>query len=350
MDKNSLKSRIGHLIDNGSINHTNANLINYNIDKIMQFLSVNGVTLCQKNADEKILEACEYICVIYSQEFKEAFNKSGKRTQLEFYKEWCKQLTINCNDRQFTMTVGELYTTLYSTEFKKTVGQIQPTIFLNNKYSTEQAEQLFAFINGIGAAINDSDTSLESIFDSIVSAGELRKLLASTAVEDEVSAVLDEICSVLHECVFKGVSSCTIQLNESLKCDVNDLCNKLAEYEFIASISSRDRSRLIVKAESFDGNYNEDYTEEQLDKLLTKQLGSVYFFVATYCDKVIVPKMINEAVDEISEKLNNVTKDDFTIIVKKKKTRTHAYEMLIRALINKEFNVTEKGDTIIIGW
>lgn len=358
MEDNKLKAKINEAVRDGLIHQEDRHQLLRNTKKLAEVMKERNITLVSKDCTVQFIAACQFILVVSKYTFRAAFADSKFNTEKEFLEKcWYKEVMIRIDNDMLKLRLCDLYEACSSTTFLDSKSNTCANSFLQNDFTRNDFDLLVAVLedNNLDykcCTNSGTEAEIQSIFNSIITADALRDSLNSCKTNpSQAEKVLSEVYNVLNTCVFKGISNCTIKLPHSESHNVNAILNLLESKEFAATYEIADGFvYLVVKALPSGGDYNADYTEKQLSTMLTSGLGSAYFFVATYCANVVIPKILNNAVTSIVERLNKVTAADKNFKISMVETKTDSYTQLFDVLKSKGFHVTVNDSVFEVGW
>ena len=227
--------------------------------------------------------------------------------------------------------------------------------FLSGNYTREDFAILKKFLemNRCVITVDESTkTSIDSsIWDSIISADELKSSLLEEAATEQTERIKESMYKVLNVSVFQGVCSCNVS------CVTNNVkvLKRVGEYldslGFSMTYNVRsDGSDLYIKAKCVNGDFKQTYSEEQLTNMLKTGHGDAYYYVAVYCDKVLIPQLLSLCVKDVTLALQGVKLNTEYLRIDKHKTKTDVYRQLFDVLKQKGFHVKSETEYYEMRW
>ena len=221
----------------------------------------------------------------------------------------------------------------------KQFSAVDPNIFYDTVWSSVRAIEV---CEANSYEIHEVHAKAKaSIYDEIMTASELKESLLSAAVTKDAESVLADIYKILQKSVFQGICNC------NLKSEVQDEKRLLGIQEYLESqgfIMTFDLQEggctLFVKAKCANGNYKDKYSESALEGFLQDGGGEAYYFVATYCDKVLIPELMCKCVKDVTKALSTVSLTTEYVRISRRSTKTDVYTQLFEVLRRKGFKIT----------
>lgn len=353
MRENVLKEKIYTLCCEGKIPYKSKRILLRNLTKINAEIEKRGVSVNSLNFFDELLDVCNYVLTTNSYTFKSALKEHNVENEYIFLTEyWNSEITVG-KLKKISLKMSELYQACETYRFLDCKSDITAYQFITGDFSEEDFELLLEVLDkenfsyAIQGDIHEETTcvGVDISFDAIVSAKELRNNLSERInIESETERVLSEIYNNLQVSVFKGVSDCIVRTPMRNKDGLDFLCKELTKHEFQSSLQEDKNSYLlVVQPIPAGGDYTMQYSEAQLTQMLDAHLGSVYHFVAVYCEKVLLPKLLNNAINSVVKALNEVTINDSSVKIRMIETKTNTYKKLFEVLRKKGFDVNISG-------
>ena len=313
------------------------------------------MTFHKKQSPSPWEQACLFGLYSNTYKFNEARKNSTYEDAIEFFdNEWNSEVTLNNRETKITMKMFDLVSVCESNEFLDEKCEAGAKEFLKGNFSDEDFRCLLTVVES-NPRVRVQTFNSGDFYAEIITADELRAKLCERTTAREFKKACDTIFKMFNSQVFKGCACCDFVSQEVSKNVVKSLKAKLEAIHLLVTVqNSGDTVIYSVRPEPVNGDYNCDYSEEELKRLLDPNDGGTYYFVQSYCEKVYIPKFIKRIVDEVATELRRVAQegsavDDF-ICIEKHKTSTDAYATLFSILKSKGFEVCEYEDKYEIKW
>lgn len=294
--------------------------------------------------EDLFYEACNFVLETIKFEFKDALNVLGGLDAKEFYDtQWFSEVELKDeNDKPFKIALNELFHFCSCQEFYDLDGDCSALDFINGDNSATDTKALLSLykprITG----------------EIILSAEEVREKQYWTRMNNEWERLRDIAFRLLDVSVFNGVFSCNVFTTFIEQKDINFLIEQFNAIGFSVQCvedDDGDGTNLVVMAQQSTGDFNAKYSEDQLLRMLeSKRQGDAYFFVATYCDKKIIPGIVGKCYEELAERLSNIDSESRMITMTKVKTKTCAYAQVFITLRAKGFKVYDSEKEFRVEW
>lgn len=311
------------------------------------YLGLHGVKNVANLTPELLGNACMFGLYSNTFKFNEAKQKYDYDDSAEFFDEvWNKDVEVVCKQTTLKIKMVDLVLVCESNGFLDRRCSSTANDFVAGNFLQDDFMSLLEEIEmqGINKDVSDArvTTDLEKIFDTIISAEELREGLCNKAVDKEFEKLSKHAFTLLDEQVFKGACTCFVTTKEKNKTIVDGIVKKFKDLHFLVSaVEEDDCTKITLSGAPTNGDYTGEYSEDDLIKLLNAHDGGVYYFVKNYCEKVYLPRLITEIVSDVTSKLKSATLDTGSVRVEKRKTKTDAYLLLFNILSAKQFIVND---------
>lgn len=360
MKSYELKYKISELAKNGRFTEQDASKIAENISAVYTMMEHIG-----RSDDAGVESACIFALESSKYAFRDVMIEYGCDDPVVFYEEhWIADVVLSVDGTVIRLPLKCLVAACSSAKFYDSGFEFTIQDLIKNCVSKENLIELMQVLedSGITYWTNDGDVKstgpLEQdiIFDELYAeipwAEDVRQFFKAKEDEERTYKILQEVYKKLDVAVFTGVSSCTVDFAGWSIEELEKLQISLRNLEFVVAWDSEgDSGTLFIKAMERNGDYSGDYDEEALQKFLSEpRLGGKYFFVANYCDKVLIPKLLKGVIAEVVHHLKDLKVSDSSIVVKKMKTKTDVYQRLFAQLRAKGFTVTDSRLQYKMGW
>ena len=347
----TLKYRIMQFSEKGRLNSRDARLATQRMAAVMDMCQHLG-----NDADDNLLIACDYAIASYKYAFKDAMKIYKCDDPIEFYEnQWQRKISLSAGSLEINLGLQDLMQASCSTEFLDESFDFTVSDIISGKITEENLQDLIGVLDKLEIQYDNFTSNPEevtNIYANIPEASEFRRILCEKDDNERTDKILSSLYKKLDVAVFTGVSSCTLDFEKFNEKQLKKLKSRLEDLEFSMSWSfnSEDAGTLFIKAIARNGDYSTQYTEESLQRLLHMKQGGAYYFVATYCDKVLIPKLLSERVSELVSRLESVTINDASITIKKIITKTDVYQKLFEQLKLKNFSIEDDDLTYTVRW
>lgn len=354
-----MKIKLNEMIRNGRLLESDRKILLRNLEELQKIMNQQKVPYGSKEYDERLCDACKFIVKTGTYNFKTAFADFGAKSEEDFLtKEWCSEVCVVEGKRSLKMKLCDLYNACSSVGYLDANTGLTAKALLDGKCTNESFDALKAALDLDDAEYVCEDDelvksdSVNELFKMIKSADDIRSLqFGNDLVSGEAEKILNTIYTYLDKHVFYGETKCVVNSSISDEEDVKRVVDVLGKHEFDTVYEITDDStELIVSCVQHDGDYDENYSEEELSKLLETHRGSVYHFVAVYCKCVLEPKILEKAVMSTVEALGKVTVSDDEVCIEKLSTKTCVYKKLYKVLGEKGFKVCDENDRFVLRW
>lgn len=298
----------------------------------------------EDSVDDAFYNACNFVLETTKFEFKDALNALGGIDVKEFYDtQWFSDVELKDDlGKSFTITMKELFHICSCQEFYDLDGDCSALDFINGDNSDVDTKALLALYKP------------KVTGDVIPSAEEVRERQYWARMDLEWERLRDTVFKLLDVSVFNGVFSCNVFTTFTNSKELEFFIEQFSGIGFTVQCVEDDDgegTNLVVMARQSTGDFNTRYSEDQLSRMLeSKRCGDAYFFVATYCDKKIIPSIVGKCYEELSGKLTNIDPLKGEIVMPKVKTKTCAYAQVFITLRSKGFKVYDSEKEFRIEW
>lgn len=295
-----------------------------------------------QRSDNDVQKACVRAYTIKSYTFADAMKQFSAVDPNIFYDTVWSSVRAIGGKKKFEIKVADLFMACSSTEFLDSGIEVSAKDFLDGKVSDSDLQELQEVCKTNSYEIREVCGKLKaSIYDEIMTASELKESLLSAAVTKDAESVLADIYKILQKSVFQGICNC------NLKSEIRDEKRLLGIQEYLESQGfimtfdlQEDDCTLFVKAKCANGNYKDKYSEGALEEFLQNGSGEAYYFVATYCDKVLIPELMCKCVKDVTKALSTVSLTTEYVRISRRSTKTDVYTQLFEVLRRKGFKIT----------
>lgn len=367
-----IRKKIEDLYYTEKITKKSKGILMRNIECINSRLRDKKITCTSDDFDSQFESVCKFVVETSSYSFKTAFADSDCESVDEFLNEYWlhNTMVLHGANAKITVRYADVYNACATTEYLDANTGVSPKQFCDGDFNDEAFDALFdalvtnnisfecerkeAGVLNVGeeSEISNESNQIADLFTTIISADELRKNdLKVNAVKNEAYRILTEFYKKMYKSVFRGEKVCTVETAILDDYELKLLCNELEDHQFRVSILEKGEvCKLRVECIAYDGDFTSYYNETDLGNMLLSKDGSVFSFVADYCEKVVVPRIVAKSVKEIAERLANVKISDDSLHFNKIKTKTNAYAVLFAGLRAKGFEVVDKGNEFVMRW
>lgn len=355
MTKSRILDRLRELYECDKIQHGDYRSLTRNVGVLLSRLNDHPEVL---ESDEKLVKVCKNVVITCSYLFKEAFSESGYVDVDAFLNEcWLhKMITLENGSVQVSVRYADVYAVCDSPDYldgehTSTALQFCTDDFDEVSFSTfvealKKSNRWYHLANSGGTVLQLSQ--YDSLFDGIITADKLRDEKRNVDIKlAEAERLLSIIYKTLDTTVFKGVCNCSFDLQEINLVWDDTYYETLRKHQFDVSIKNE---KLYVQCVEQDGDFGAVYSEDELFKMLRVGNGVIYSFVANYCKRVMVPRIVSVCVSEIIDALKRVTILNHELCFTKQKTRTDAYSVLFDGLTSRGFSVEDGNNSFCMRW
>lgn len=355
MTKSRILDRLKGLYECNKIQQSDYRSLTRNIGVLLVRLNDHPDDL---ESDEKLIKICKGVVITCSYLFKQAFSESEYNDSDAFLNEcWLhKMVTLSNGNVQISVRYADVYAVCDSPAYLDSEHSATALQFCTDDFDVTSFN---AFIDALKESnywyhLTCTDEAVvqtnqyDSLFSEIITADKLRDEKLSTDVRQiEAERLLSIIYKTLNVTVFRGECNCSFDLQE-IGLDWDDAYKDiLQKYQFDVSVKDE---KLYVRCVEQDGDFGVVYTEDELFKMLRVGNGVVYSFVANYCKRVLVPRIVSACVSEIVEALKQVTILSHELEFVKRETRTDAYRVLFDGLASRGFCVDDGNESFCMRW
>ena len=334
-------------------------LLNSNLITVAQYKCAKNalvqVTQFMQDENVSLREACIVISTIKSYTFSDAKEYFGAKDNRTFYNTTWNSEGILPGEPSATVKIKDLFTICAMTDYMDSSNGVSAKEFLSGNYSEEDLSILQKFFNDNGYNINVKASIRPkistTIWDSIITADELKTSLIVEAAKEQTEKVKESMYKNLNVSVFQGSYCCNVSCTTNNVQILKRVVENLDSIGFSMTYSIQgDESELYIKAKCTNGDFKQTYSEEQLAAMLRSGNGDAYYYVAVYCDKVLIPQLLSLCVKDVTAALQSVTLQTEYLSVDKHSTRTDVYLQLFDVLKQKGFFVTDGGTNYEVRW